>query len=120
MRLYKPGTGQVKIVHADYPEIESDIRYFFSLNERHIVMYPLQFTKLLGQVDLDILVDGGGVTSQAGAIRYATSMALRSFVDENMITEMKVCGLLTQDIRVAERKKPGQKGARAKYTWKKR
>jgi len=120
VRVTKPGTGRVKIVHADYPEIESDLRYFFDINERHIVMYPLQFTKQLGKVDLDCLVDGGGVTSQAGAIRYATSMALRSFVDDVTQEEMKVCGLLTQDIRVKERKKPGQKGARAKYTWKKR
>ena len=37
-----------------------------------------------------------------------------------MIEEMTVAGLLTQDVRVRERKKPGQKGARAKFTWKKR
>ena len=39
---------------------------------------------------------------------------------KDMIEEMTVAGLLTQDVRVRERKKFGQKGARAKYTWKKR
>jgi len=120
VRVTMPGSGRVRILHADYPEIESDLRYFFDAAERHVVMYPLQFTKLLGRVDLDCLVDGGGVTAQAGAIRYATAMALRSFVDPQVQTDMKVCGLLTQDIRVRERKKPGQRAARAKYTWKKR
>merc|ERR1719206_365381 len=120
VRVTKPGSGKVRIVHADYPHVESDIRYFYDLYDRHVVMYPVQFTKLLGQIDLDVLVDGGGVTSQAGAIRYATAMGIRSFVDEQTLTEMRVAGLLTQDIRVRERKKPGQPSARAKYTWKRR
>ena len=83
-------------------------------------MYPLELTRLLGLVDVECIVDAGGPSSQAGAIRYALSMCLRSFVDEDTRTDMKVCGLLTQDVRVRERKKPGQEGARRKYTWKKR
>jgi len=120
VRVTKPGSGKVRIVHADYPHIENDIRYFFDLYERHVVMYPLQFTKMLGQIDLDVIIDGGGVTSQAQAIRYATAMGIKSFVDEQTVTEMRVAGLLTQDVRVRERKKPGQPSARAKYTWKRR
>ena len=57
---------------------------------------------------------------QAGAIRYALSMSLRSFVDEETLEDMKICGLLTQDVRVRERKKPGQEGARRKFHWRKR
>lgn len=87
---------------------------------RHQIMYPLQFTRLLGLVDVECIVDAGGFSSQAGAIRYALSMALRSFVDEQTVEEMKVCGLLTQDVRVRERKKFGQEGARRKFTWKRR
>ena len=120
VRVTKPGTGAVKIVHIDYPEHECDIRYFYSMKERHQVMYPLQFTKLLGLVDIDCIVDSGGASGQAGAIRYALSMALRSFVEEETAVEMKVAGLLTQNVRVHERKKPGQRGARRKFTWKKR
>ena len=93
---------------------------FFSYLDRHQVMYPLQFTRLLGLVDVEVLVDAGGPSSQAGAIRYALSMSLRSFVDEETLEEMKICGLLTQDVRVRERKKPGQEGARRKFHWRKR
>lgn len=120
VRVTKPGSGIVKIRHIDYPEHECDIRYFFSLKDRNQLLYPLQFTKLLGLVDIDCIVDSGGSSGQAGAIRYALSKGLRCFVDEESATEMKVAGLLTQEVRVHERKKPGQKGARAKYTWLKR
>lgn len=47
-------------------------------------------------------------------------MSLRSFVDEETLEDMKICGLLTQDVRVRERKKPGQEGARRKFHWRKR
>ncbi len=83
-------------------------------------MHPLQFTRMLGLVDVEVVVDGGGNAGQAGAIRYALSMCLKSFVDAETVEAMKVCGLLTQDVRVRERKKPGQRGARKKFTWKKR
>jgi small subunit ribosomal protein S9 len=87
---------------------------------RHEVMYPLQFTRLLGLVDVECVVDAGGCRGQAGAIRYALSVCLKSFVDSQTVEEMQVCGLLTQDIRYRERKKPGQEGARRKFTWKRR
>ena len=93
---------------------------FFSYYDRHEIMYPLQFTQLLGLVDVECIIDAGGPKGQAGAIRYALAMCLRSFVDQEVIEEMKVCGLLTQDVRVRERKKFGQKGARAKFPWKRR
>ena len=120
VKVTKPGTGTFKIIHIDYPEHECDIQYFYSMSERHKIMYPLQFTKLLGLVDVHCIVDSGGASGQAGAIRYALSMCLRSFIEEETEVEMKVAGLLTQDIRVHERKKPGQPGAREKFTWKKR
>ncbi len=62
----------------------------------------------------------GGVSAQAGAIRYALAMCLRSFVNEQTVEEMHVSGLLTQNIKVRERKKPGLEGARRAYTWLKR
>ncbi|KAG7173427.1 28S ribosomal protein S9-like 2, partial [Homarus americanus] len=84
------------------------------------VIFPLQFTGLLGKVDVVADVEGGGTSGQSGAIRYAVSLALRSFVDQDMVEKMRIAGLLTRDPRRRERKKPGWKGARAKYTWKKR
>lgn len=83
-------------------------------------MFPLQFTNLLGKVDIVATVEGAGVSAQAGAIRHGLSLALRSFVDTEMLERMRLAGLLTKDRRVKERKKPGQEGARRKFTWKKR
>ena len=143
VKVTKPGTGQLTIRHADHIDQDLDITYFLKYDllsilsslhnviqpfspfsyryaDRQQVLYPLQFTRLLGLVDVECIVDFGGTTGQAGAIRYALSQCLKSFVDMETVEAMKVCGLLTQDIRVRERKKPGQKGARAKYTWKKR
>lgn len=120
VRVTKPGTGQVKIINPEAPNFVSDITYFFALKERLQVMYPLQFTKLLGTVDLDVTVEGGGASAQAGAVRYALSMCLRSFVEKSVVEDMKINGLLTQDIRVRERKKPGKVKARKSYTWKRR
>ena len=120
VKISKPGTGKVEISHKDRPDLTYDISYFYSLKERHQIMFPLQFTKLLGLVDLEAVVSGGGPSGQAGAVRYATSMAVRSFVEKGVLDEMKLVGLLTQDIRVRERKKPGKVSARKSYTWKRR
>lgn len=72
------------------------------------------------KVDVEATVHGGGCTSQAGAIRHGISLALQSLVLPEVLHKMKVAGLLQQDVRRKERKKPGQEGARRKYTWLKR
>lgn len=97
-----------------------NMRFFEHIQDREQVVFPLQLTDLLGKVDVEAKVEGHGVSANAGAIRLAISRALLSFVDENMREKMRLAGLLTRDPRRQERKKPGQKGARAKYTWKKR
>ncbi|KAG7259808.1 hypothetical protein CRUP_003504 [Coryphaenoides rupestris] len=65
-------------------------------------------------------VQGGGRSSQAGALRLAIARALLSFLSEREMENMRQAGLLTPDPRVRERNKPGQEGARRKYTWRKR
>jgi len=120
VRVTKPGTGEVRLVHSEYPNYVMDLGYFFALKDRLQILYPLQVTKMVGLVDLDISVHGGGSSGQAGAIRYALAMCLRSFVEKSMVDDMKINGLLTQDIRVSERKKPGKVKARKGYTWKRR
>ena len=120
VRVTKPGTGKLEIVHKSRPDLIFDITYFYALKDRHQLMFPLQFSKLLGFVDVKAEVHGGGPSGQSGAIRYATAMALRSFVDKETVNDMKLVGLLTQDIRVRERKKPGLVKARKGYTWKRR
>ncbi|CAK9820071.1 28S ribosomal protein S9, mitochondrial [Anthophora plagiata] len=72
------------------------------------------------KVDIEATVSGGGPTGQAGVIRCGISRGLRSFVTDEMIEKMRIAGLLTNDWRRRERKKPGQEGARRKFTWKKR
>lgn len=84
---------------------------------------------MLGKVDVEAKVESKdssgnlgteGTAAQAGAIRHALSLALRSFVDAETVEEMRLAGLLTRDKRQKERKKPGQTGARKKWTWCKR
>uniref|UniRef100_A0A0P4WJR0 Small ribosomal subunit protein uS9m n=2 Tax=Scylla olivacea TaxID=85551 RepID=A0A0P4WJR0_SCYOL len=111
--VYGRGCGKIEINGQD-------MRFFKVIQDREQVVFPLQFTNLLGKVDLVANVTGAGLSSSAGAIRLATALALRSFVDEHMREKMRLAGLLSKDFRVKERKKPGQKGARAKFTWKKR
>ncbi|KAK9882096.1 hypothetical protein WA026_018942 [Henosepilachna vigintioctopunctata] len=75
---------------------------------------------MIGKVDVEAQVKGGGYSGQAGAIRWGISWGLRSFIDSETVEKMRLAGLLNKDVRTRERKKPGQAGARKKYTWKKR
>ncbi|KAJ8925126.1 hypothetical protein NQ315_001308 [Exocentrus adspersus] len=84
------------------------------------LLFPLIFTNMLNKVDVEGNVEKGGPSGQAGAMRWGIAWGLRSFVDEEMIEKMRLAGLLTKDFRTRERKKPGQQGARRKFTWKKR
>ncbi|MFQ5559730.1 MAG: 30S ribosomal protein S9 [Nitrospinota bacterium] len=82
-------------------------------------LYPLEVTDLQNKFDLKISVAGGGVAGQAGAIRRGLSLAMLQ-ADPNLRIVLKQAGLLTRDSRVKERKKYGQKGARAKFQFSKR
>ncbi|RVE75204.1 hypothetical protein OJAV_G00014640 [Oryzias javanicus] len=108
------GSGRVSINGQD------SLLYFPVLQDREQLMFPLQFTGTLGRFDLRGTVSGGGRASQAGALRLAISRALLSFLTPSDGEMMRQAGLLTADPRVRERKKPGQEGARRKFTWKKR
>ncbi|KAM9333954.1 small ribosomal subunit protein uS9m [Symphorus nematophorus] len=108
------GSGRISINGQDY------LHYFPVLQDREQLMFPLQFMGMLGRFDLECTVSGGGRSSQAGALRLAVSRALLCFLSEGEVENMRQAGLLTPDPRVRERKKPGQEGARKKFTWKKR
>ncbi|XP_033472237.1 small ribosomal subunit protein uS9m [Epinephelus lanceolatus] len=108
------GSGRITINNTDY------LQYFPVLQDREQLMFPLQFTGMLGRFDLECTVSGSGRSSQAGALRLAISRALLSFLSEGEMETLRQAGLLTPDPRVRERKKPGQEGARKKFTWKKR
>lgn len=113
VKLYSVGTGKITI-NGD------SILYFKDMPYREQVIFPLQFTGMLGCVDIVAKVEGGGLASQALALRLAISKCLANFVNDDMLFRMTVAGLLMKDPRKRERKKPGQKGARAKYTWRPR
>ncbi|XP_072269683.1 small ribosomal subunit protein uS9m [Pyxicephalus adspersus] len=108
------GKGNIIINGEDY------LDYFPVLQDREQLMFPFQFIGRFQTYDTECTVSEGGRSSQAGAIRLAISKALLSFVSEVEVESMRQAGLLTTDPRKRERKKPGQEGARRKFTWKKR
>ncbi|KAM6179850.1 small ribosomal subunit protein uS9m isoform 2-T2 [Erethizon dorsatum] len=108
------GSGRIQVNGVDY------LLYFPVLQDREQLMFPFHFLDRLGKHDVTCTVSGGGRSAQAGAIRLAVARALCSFVSEDEVEWMRQAGLLTTDPRVRERKKPGQEGARRKFTWKKR
>ncbi|XP_075056294.1 small ribosomal subunit protein uS9m [Mixophyes fleayi] len=112
--LWDKGKGQIVVNGDDY------LDYFSVLQDREQLMFPFQFLDRLQKHDVECTVTGSGRSAQAGAVRLAMSRALLSFVSENEIEAMRQAGLLTVDPRKKERKKPGQEGARRKFTWKKR
>jgi small subunit ribosomal protein S9 len=80
---------------------------------------PLELSNRVGQVDLMVTVRGGGYTGQAGAIRHGIARALEQSEPE-LRGALKKAGYLTRDSRAKERKKYGQKGARARFQFSKR
>ena len=86
---------------------------------RMIVEQPFGVLEQRGAYDVQVNVCGGGVASQAEAIRHGISRALLG-VDEGFRGSLKRAGLLTRDARKKERKKPGQPGARRRFQFSKR
>lgn len=54
------------------------------------LLFPLSYSNMLGKVDVEANVEGGGPSGQAGAIRWGIAMSLRSFVDQEMIETMRL------------------------------
>ena len=86
---------------------------------RMVVQQPLVLTETGERFDIFVTVEGGGNAGQAGAIRHGISRALLVF-DAALRERLKGAGLLTRDPRKKERKKYGQKGARARFQFSKR
>ena len=84
-----------------------------------ILTQPLKVMGIDGKYDVIATVDGGGISGQAGAIRLGIARALLQ-LDGAMRSTLKKAGLLTRDPRAKERKKYGQKGARARFQFSKR
>ena len=107
--------GQGKIVVNKTP---CD-KYFTRETDRIIIHQPFVATNTLNKFDVAALVDGGGLTGQAGALRHGISRALAT-LDNEYHSILRKGGYLTRDPRTKERKKYGQKGARKRFQWTKR
>ncbi len=86
---------------------------------RMVVRHPLTSTETADKFDIYATVRGGGSSGQAVAIRHGISRALLKYNGE-LRERLKSDGLLTRDPRQKERKKYGQKGARARFQFSKR
>jgi small subunit ribosomal protein S9 len=113
-RIYlRPGTGVVSVNGRKFED------YFPNDVLKMVIRQPLQLTETIDKFDVVATVDGGGVAGQAGAIRHGIARALCLFNVELRPT-LKKAGLLTRDSRMKERKKYGQRGARARFQFSKR
>lgn len=109
----RQGSGQIEV---NTRELED---YFPNDIHKMIVKQPLQITETGERFDIYVTVEGGGPSGQAGAIRHGISRALVVYNAE-LRERLKSAGLLTRDPRKKERKKYGQKGARARFQFSKR
>ena len=101
----KNGGGKIRVNGRDL-----DV-YFPSIKDRNLVFGALEHVGKQSVVDVDIRVDGGGPTGQAGACRLGIARALKAF-DVELAEPLRQGGLLTRDGRMKERKKYGLRGAR--------
>ena len=109
----EPGTGKITV--NDRPLDD----YFKVGTAKIIMLQPLSLTNTQESYDIRVRVLGGGITGQAGAIRHGITKALLQ-VEPDLRQVLKRAGFITRDARVKERKKYGQKGARARFQFSKR
>jgi small subunit ribosomal protein S9 len=108
-----PGSGKVTINDKTMEQ------YFGREVLKMIIRQPFEVTGTVDKFDVMVNVLGGGNSGQAGAIRHGISKALLE-VDAESRIKLRKEGLLTRDPRAVERKKYGQKGARARFQFSKR
>ncbi len=108
-----PGSGQVTINNRPLED------YFTIESAKTLMLQPLALTNTLGSYDVRVRVIGGGIIGQAGAIRHGITKAL-ILIDSGLRTPLKKAGFVPRDSRVKERKKYGQRGARARFQFSKR
>ncbi len=109
-----PGTGRVTVNKKSLEE------YFPTELLRQEVVRPFKVAGAEGKYDVIALVNGGGFTGQAGALRHGISRALVQADEEAYKASLKAAGFLTRDSRMKERKKYGLKKARKASQFSKR
>jgi len=109
----RPGAGAIQV--NDRPIDE----YFKRESLKLIIRQPLMLTETADKFNVLVRIDGGGMAGQAGAIRHGLSRALVEY-NRELRPRLKEAGFLTRDSRAKERKKYGQRGARARFQFSKR
>lgn len=116
-RVYiRPRAGEAGTIRVNDRSFED---YFPRPTSRMLIMQPLELTQTVGQYDIVVNVQGGGLSGQAGAVKHGIARALLN-VDANYRPVLKKGGHLTRDAREVERKKYGLAGARRRYQYSKR
>ena len=109
----RPGTGEWKVNGKAFDE------YFVTEQQRVAAKRTLVLVEMASNFDVVTTVKSGGVAAQADAVKMGIARALVEFNPE-LRKVLKAEGLLTRDSRMKERKKYGQKGARARFQFSKR
>lgn len=109
----RPGKGKIQVNKREVGD------YFPNQTHQVLIKKPLQLTECIGKFDIYVTVRGGGLSGQAGAIRHGIARALVEY-NRELRERLKKGGLLTRDARIKERKKYGQRGARARFQFSKR
>jgi small subunit ribosomal protein S9 len=113
-RVYlRPGSGSITVNKREFEA------YFPNEALQMIIRQPLSLTEMADKFDIYVNVAGGGTAGQAGAVRHGITRALMEF-NGDLRPTLKKAGLITRDPRQKERKKYGQKGARARFQFSKR
>ena len=93
--------------------------YFNRPDLTMLAKQPIRLVDKESQCDVFVNAKGGGISGQAGAVLHGLARALIK-MDESLRPPLKRAGFLTRDSRMVERKKYGQKGARARFQFSKR
>jgi small subunit ribosomal protein S9 len=109
----RPGKGKIQVNKREIDD------YFPNQTHQVLIKKPLQLTECIEKFDIYVTVRGGGLSGQAGAIRHGIARALVEY-NRELREKLKKGGLLTRDARIKERKKYGQRGARARFQFSKR
>ncbi len=109
----KPGNGKITINNRPADN------YFRIQDIYKAMLQPLSLTNSLENFDIKVTVKGGGYAGQAGAVRHGITRALM-LANPLLRTQLKRAGFVRRDPRTKERKKYGQRGARARYQFSKR
>ena len=108
-----PGNGEITV--NDRP-----VDDFFKIEQsKTLMVQPMMLTNTRDSYDIRVRVRGGGISGQAGAIRHGITKAL-ILANPDFRAPLKKAGFVTRDPRVKERKKYGQRGARARFQFSKR